>query len=168
MRSTDLPWTSSASAEWLADLTRVPMSCPGAARSHEQAGGGSPPALGKPLREPRRGRSLWSARRRRAHDRIGDEALAGAERPAGGQGLARSSRSVRARQGRAIARDGRTRRPRRRLRARFAPGEESVASQAMPGRVGCWGQADERRASPRRYPRPRRRYRRRGPKRGPN
>ncbi len=68
--------------------------CAGAGRSHEQAGGGSPRLLRQAVREGYRGRSLCSARRRRAHERFGDEAITG-RAGGGGQALARSPSSGR-------------------------------------------------------------------------
>jgi hypothetical protein len=54
--------------------------CAGAARSREQAGGGVLDWSRQAVRGDRRGRSLRSGRRRRAHDRVGDEAVARLER----------------------------------------------------------------------------------------
>lgn len=56
--------------------------CAGAARGHDQAGGESLDCSRQAVCEPRRGRSLCSVRRHRAYDRVGDKAVAGAERSA--------------------------------------------------------------------------------------
>jgi hypothetical protein len=57
---------------WLISIVCL---CAGGGLSHEQAGGGSPRLLSATVRERRRGRPLCSARRRRAHDRVGDDAV---------------------------------------------------------------------------------------------